>query len=58
MRGERVIIGDEIKRFALVLQRDSGTHRPEIVSDMEGAGGLDARKDAHGVRKRTFNSLP
>ena len=47
--GERMIIGDEIKRFAFVLQRDRRLHHAEIIADVQDAAGLNAGKDAHGL---------
>jgi hypothetical protein len=43
-----MIIGDEIKRLAFVLQLDGGPHHPEIISEMQRAGRLDAGQDSHG----------
>jgi hypothetical protein len=37
-----MIIRDEIKRLALFLKFDGGFHHPEIISEMQGAAGLDA----------------
>ena len=52
---ERVVIGDEIKRLALGLERDGGTHRAEVVAEVEDAGRLDAREDAfHGGGSKSF----
>src|SRR5438034_11489968 len=48
-RGERVIVGDKIKRFSLGLQRNSRLHHAEIITDVQRAAGLDTRKDAHGL---------
>ena len=48
-----MIIGDEIKRLALGLERDRGPHHAEIVADVEDAAGLDAGKNAHGERSES-----
>jgi len=53
-RRERVVIGDEIKGFALRLKRDGRPHHPEIIPDMKNAGGLNAGKNAH-ERSAVFN---
>ena len=47
--GERVIIGDEIKRLALGLERDRRPHHAEIIPDVENAAGLNAGKNAHEI---------
>jgi hypothetical protein len=47
-RRHGMIIGDEIKRLAFVLQLDGRPHHPEIISEMQRAGGLDAGQDSHG----------
>ena len=41
-RRHRMIIGDEIKRLALLLQLDGRPHHPEIISEMQRARRLDA----------------
>src|SRR5437868_4822897 len=40
--GERMIIGDEIKRLAFLLELDRRPHHAEIISDVEDATGLYA----------------
>ena len=40
--GQRVIIGDEIKRFAFGLQRDRRLHHAEIIADVQNATRLNA----------------
>ena len=50
-RGERVEVGDEVKGFALVLQFDRGLHHAEVIPEVQGAGGLDAGKDAFHARR-------
>ena len=40
--GERMIIGDKIKCFALRLQRNRGPHHAEVIADVQHAAGLDA----------------
>src|SRR5207248_9451179 len=59
-RRERVIIGDEIKRLALCLERNCRPHHPEIISDVKNAGGLNAGKNAHGLEAKcsTFSARP
>src|SRR5258706_16220040 len=42
-----MIIGDEIKGLAFVLQLDGRAHHPEIIAQMQRAGRLDARKNSH-----------
>jgi hypothetical protein len=42
-----MIIGDEVKRLILGLERDGRSHHPKIVADVQDAAGLDAGKDAH-----------
>ena len=37
-----MIIRDEIKRVALFLKFDGGSHHPEIIPEMQHAAGLDA----------------
>ena len=41
-----MIVGDEVKRFAFVLQRDRALDHAEIIADVEDTGRLDAGKDA------------
>ena len=41
--GHGMVIGDEVQRLALVLQLNGRPHHPEIVSEVQGAAGLDAR---------------
>ena len=48
-RGERVIVGDKIKRFSLPLQRNSWPHHAEIITDVQRAAGLNTGKDAHAI---------
>ena len=55
--GQRMIIGDEVKRLAFVLKRDRRAHHAEIISDVQGAAGLDAGKNAHGVVRDFSTSL-
>ena len=50
---EGMIIGDEVKRLALSLERDGGPHHAKIVADVEDAAGLDAGKDAHVERSES-----
>ena len=40
--GQRVIIGDEIERFAFGLQRDGRPHHAEVIADVQSAAGLNA----------------
>src|SRR5437763_1812921 len=46
--GERMIIGDEVKRFALGLQRDGRSHHAEVIADVQNATGLNTGEDATG----------
>src|SRR5205823_1400003 len=49
-RGHRVVIGDEIERLSPVLELDGRLHHPEIISQVQRAGRLDARQNSHGQR--------
>jgi hypothetical protein len=42
-----MVIGDEIKRFALGLQRHRRLHHAKIIPDVQGAAWLEAGKNAH-----------
>ncbi len=60
-RGQRMQIGDEIKRLASLLKLDRGLHHSKIVAEMRRARGLDAGKNSHPAqlsfpssRERTF----
>ena len=53
--GKRMIIGNEIKRFALGLERDGWPHHAEVIADVQSAAGLDARENAHGLQRSTLN---
>ena len=44
-----MIVGDEIKRFALVLQVDGRLHRAEEIPDVKFSAGLEAGENAHGA---------
>src|SRR6266571_8221183 len=44
---ERMIIGDEVKRFAFGLQRDGRPHHAEVVADVQNAAGLNTGQDSH-----------
>ena len=55
-RSHRVIVGDEIKRLASFLKLDGRLHHPEIISQMQRAGGLDARQNSH--EQRLVGNLP
>ena len=46
--GERVIVCDEVKGFAFILERDRRSHHAEVVADVQNAGRLNAGKNAHG----------
>src|SRR4029077_11754455 len=46
---ERMVIGDEIKRFALRLKRDSRLHHAKIIADVQSAAGLNTGENAHDV---------
>ena len=41
-RGHRMVVGDEVKGLALVLEADGGFDRAEVISDMKFAAGLEA----------------
>src|SRR5437762_9348153 len=43
-----MIIGDEVKRFALGLKRDGRSHHAEVIADVQNATGLNTGEDAHG----------
>ena len=53
--GKRMIIGNEIKRFALSLERDGWPHHAEVIADVQNAAGLDAGENAHGLQRSTLN---
>jgi hypothetical protein len=44
-------VGNEIKGFAFVLQFYGWLHHSQIIAEVEGAGGLDARKNTFHVRR-------
>src|SRR6476660_10330672 len=44
---ERVVIGDEIKRFTLGLQRDLRPNHPKVMADVQSTAWLDTGKDSH-----------
>ena len=44
-----MIVRDEIKRLALVLETDGRLHRAEEIADMKFSAGLEAGKDSHGA---------
>src|SRR4051812_13583602 len=46
-RRQGMIIGNEIKRFALRLQRNGRPHHPEIIPDMKNAGRLNPGENTH-----------
>jgi len=39
-----VVVGDKEEAVVLLVHVDKGLERPEIVADMEGARGLQARQ--------------
>jgi hypothetical protein len=45
-----MVIGDEIKRFALGLQRDRRPYHAKIVADVQSTAGLDSGQNAHGSK--------
>ena len=47
-------IGNEIVRFVLALKIDELPQRAEIVTDVQGARGLDSRQDAHDPSNSTI----
>ena len=48
--GEGMEVDDAVERVALVLAVDPVAQRPQVVAEMDVAGGLDARQDAgHGA---------
>jgi hypothetical protein len=47
---ERMVIGHEIKRFALGLQRDGRAHHPKIIASVQGTAGLETGQNAHGSK--------
>src|SRR5262249_6463722 len=57
--GKGVIIGNEIIRFAFGLESDGGPHHPEVITDVEDAAGLYARKNTHkmSIAERTWSLL-
>src|SRR4029077_7724403 len=57
---KRVVIGDEIKRFAYFLELDRGAHHAEIIANVQDAAGLNAGQDSHAsptlnAQRPTFN---
>ncbi len=44
-----MIVGDEIKRLALVLKTDGWLHRAEEISDVKFTAGLKTGEDSHGA---------
>src|SRR5215213_6652101 len=44
-----MVIGDEVKRLTLLLQRNRRPHHAEVIADVQNAAGLDAGKDAHWI---------
>ena len=51
-RRHRVIVRDEIESVTAGLQFDGWPHHAKIIADVERAGRLDARKYAHGRKKK------
>ena len=45
--GERVIIGNKVERFALILERNRWAHHAEVIADVKDASRLNAGKNAH-----------
>jgi hypothetical protein len=45
-----MVIGDEIERFALVLQRDRRPHHAKIIANVQSTAWLEARQNAHGSK--------
>src|SRR5437867_792098 len=45
--GERMIIGNEIKRFALGLERDGRLHHAKIIADVQRTAWLNTGQNAH-----------
>jgi hypothetical protein len=43
-----MIVRDEIKCLALLLKFDGRAHHPEIISEVQRAGRLNARQNSHG----------
>ena len=39
--GKCMVVGDEIKRFTLGLQRDGGLHHPKVIADVQSTAGLN-----------------
>src|SRR5678815_2019369 len=46
---ERMVIGDEIKRFALGLQRHRRPHHAKIIANVQSTAWLKTGKNAHVV---------
>ena len=46
--GHRMIVSDEVKRLALVLQLDGWQHGAKVVANVKFAAGLNAGKNTHG----------
>ena len=47
-----MVVGDEIKRLAFILQGNRRPHHTEVIPDMKDATGLDAGKNAHAILLR------
>ena len=47
--GERMIIGDEIQRFTLGMQRNGWLHHAEIIADVQSTTRLNAGENTHGT---------
>jgi hypothetical protein len=45
-----MVVGDEVVSVALVLEFESGLHHAKEVADVESSAGLEAGKDAHGLK--------
>ena len=57
--GHRMIVSDEVKRLALVLQLNGWQHGAKVVANVKFAAGLNAGKNTHGVflRRKSEESI-
>src|SRR5215472_2545883 len=61
---ERMVVSNEVKRFALCLQRDGRPHHAKIIADVQSTAGLNAGQNSHllivcySERSRSCNAAP
>ena len=42
-----MVVCNEVKGIAFILEADGGLHRSEVIADVEFSAGLEAGEDAH-----------